>query len=807
MPVDGTLIFDTEIDRSGIEKGSKLAKGDLEKLGTQVKDIFSSKNLTSGLADLGGKLVGAFAFAKLAQGLGQAATAAVKYNAQMEAYQTNFSVMLGDEAKGVAYVAQLREKAAKTPFGMEDLASAAQTMLSFGMEAEKANTAMDRLGDIALGNKDKFQSLSLAFSQISAAGKLTGEDLLQMVNAGFNPLNTLAEKTGVSLGDLKDVMSGGKGSAAFRKQMKDAQNEVKKLGAGASEGARLLAQIGQEGMISAEMVGKAMEIETSPGGRFYDGMENASKTLEGQFSTLKDNSMQLVGNIFSPISDALSGVILPAANGVIDALNGLFEDKSFVVEAKAEVEAAKNDLQMLDGDVQALREKFLREQITVNLNAESAREIADELQEMFVVTPRLKDWPEEDKEKAFALIDELNKLFPDFEYTPDEKGLDQLKEDLGEEGEAVDALIEKYEDLAKKRNLDSFVGGLKGQLTDAQTNALFLAQKKQQLEGDRQAYEDLAAAYRLIRDESTVYPTKNSVAGKFLEHAANVIAGVSSFTEIDKGAVSDVLRLLDAFAALGGNLGELKDNAPNPDDVNLDKLIDADGNLKSAEEISSDEEALVSLHGLLIALAEEAGKKAEEQREAGEVLDAEIADIQAKIDAAEETVAGLQKDVTAGEAMQELLADGASYEEMMDRITGDPYTVTVEADDQATDDIESVSQSLDDLNGKTANTSILVTVTKKIYGDEPDGSHAGGLDRVPFDGYLARLHEGEAVLTKSEASLWRAGRMAARSGGDAPGEAGGSFQQVNNFNVPVQTPDEFAKIMRLYATYGLEGVI
>lgn len=62
-----------------------------------------------------------------------------------------------------------------------------------------------------------------------------------MVNAGFNPLNTLAEKTGTSLGDLKDVMSGGKGSAAFRKQMKDAQNEVKKLGAGASEGAKLLA--------------------------------------------------------------------------------------------------------------------------------------------------------------------------------------------------------------------------------------------------------------------------------------------------------------------------------------------------------------------------------------------------------------------------------------------------------------------------------------------------------------------------------------------------------------------------------------
>lgn len=163
MPVDGTLIFDTKIDRSGIEKGSKLAKSDLEKLGAQVKDIFSSKSLTSALADLGGKLVGAFAFAKLAQGLGQVATATIKYNAQMEAYQTNFSVMLGDEAKGVEYVAQLREKAAKTPFGMEDLASAAQTMLSFGMDAENANRPWTALGTSRLATRTNSRAFPLRF--------------------------------------------------------------------------------------------------------------------------------------------------------------------------------------------------------------------------------------------------------------------------------------------------------------------------------------------------------------------------------------------------------------------------------------------------------------------------------------------------------------------------------------------------------------------------------------------------------------------------------------------------------------------
>lgn len=783
MPVDGTLIFDTKIDRSGIEKGSKLAKSDLEKLGTQVKDIFSSKNLTSGLADLGGKLVGAFAFAKLAQGLGQVTTAAIKYNAQMEAYQTNFSVMLGDEAKGVEYVAQLREKAAKTPFGMEDLASAAQTMLSFGMDAENANTAMDRLGDIALGNKDKFQSLSLAFSQISAAGKLTGEDLLQMVNAGFNPLNTLAEKTGVSLGDLKDVMSGGKGSAAFRKQMKDAQNEVKKLGSGASEGAKLLAQIGQEGMISAEMVGKAMEIETSPGGRFYDGMENASKTLEGQFSTLKDNSMQLVGNIFSPISDALSGVILPAANGVIDALNGLFEDKSFVVEAKAEVETAKNDLQMLDGDVQALKEKFLREQITVNLNAESAKDIAEELQAMFVVTPRLKDWPEEDKEKAFALIDELNKLFPDFEYTPDEEGLAQLKEDLGAEGEAVDALIEKYEDLAKKRNLDSFVGGLKGQLTDAQTNALLLSQKKSDYEDSLESSRRLAAGYGLLGG-------MQSPILDMLDYMNNMSL------DIDTNAINESLGMLRIFSELGGNLGDLD---------GFDKLVDAAGNLKNADVLAEDSESMAALYNALVSLYEASSQKSKEEEEKAAAYEAEIAAIQAALDEALVTIASLEAEIANGEELKERLEAGDTFDEMMKSLTDEPYVATLEADDQATPVMDSVAGALDALDGKTS--TVYIQMKKIMAGDGVDGSHAGGLDRVPFDGYIARLHEGEAVLTRSEASLWRAGKTAAQGGGGMLGDAGASFQQVNNFNVPVQTPDEFAKTMRLYATYGLEGVI
>ena len=37
-----------------------------------------------------------------------------------------------------------------------------------------------------------------------------------------------------------------------------------------------------------------------------------------------------------------------------------------------------------------------------------------------------------------------------------------------------------------------------------------------------------------------------------------------------------------------------------------------------------------------------------------------------------------------------------------------------------------------------------------------DGSHAGGLRRVPYDGYVAELHRGERVLTSGEADAYNA---------------------------------------------------
>ncbi len=76
----------------------------------------------------------------------------------------------------------IQKFAAQTPFDSAQLAAATSTMLGFGVSQEKVMGSMKMLGDIALGNGDRLQSLSLAFAQVTATGKLTGQDLLQITH-------------------------------------------------------------------------------------------------------------------------------------------------------------------------------------------------------------------------------------------------------------------------------------------------------------------------------------------------------------------------------------------------------------------------------------------------------------------------------------------------------------------------------------------------------------------------------------------------------------------------------------------------
>lgn len=148
------------------------------------------------------------------------------------------------------------------------MVGAEKMMLGFNIQAEDTIKYLKAISDISMGESSKFNSLTLAFSQMSAAGKLMGQDLNQMINAGFNPLQIISEKTGKSIATLKDEMS--------------------------------------KGVVSAEMVQQAFIDATSAGGKFYNMSENASKTINGQLSMMQD----ALNSVFNELGTKSESVIM-----------------------------------------------------------------------------------------------------------------------------------------------------------------------------------------------------------------------------------------------------------------------------------------------------------------------------------------------------------------------------------------------------------------------------------------------------------------------------------------------------------------
>lgn len=261
-----------------ISVGLEKLNGKLEKAQKNI-DAFKAKTekikaIGDNLTNLGGKMTVGVTLPVVAMG-----GAMVKAAADIESMQQQLETMTGSAEAGGKMFSEIKTMAAKTPFETKDLMKATNTMLGFGIAQEKVLPLMSQLGDISGGNADRFQSLALAFSQVSSAGKLQGQDLNQMINAGFNPLESIAKRTGKSVGYWKEQMSKGK--------------------------------------VTTQMVEQAMKDATSEGGRFFGMMEKQSKTALGQWSTFQDNLNMLLAEF--------GKLILPTAISVLQKLSSALE--------------------------------------------------------------------------------------------------------------------------------------------------------------------------------------------------------------------------------------------------------------------------------------------------------------------------------------------------------------------------------------------------------------------------------------------------------------------------------------------------
>ena len=238
----------------------------------------------AGLADI---KAGFDMAAAAARAVADVAGEGIGYNAEIEQMQVSFETMTGSAEKARQIVADLRTMGAETPFETTDLTQTVNLLMQYGLGADDAMAKMRMLGDISQGNADKMMRIATAYGQMSSAGKVQLEDVKQMIEAGYSPLQQIAETTGESMESL-----------------------YKRISAGT---------------LSVQEITQAMVDATSEGGKYFQSMEKQSQTLNGQLSTLKDNANQLLGTLTSGMAEELRTELAPLANEMIGALQRAYE--------------------------------------------------------------------------------------------------------------------------------------------------------------------------------------------------------------------------------------------------------------------------------------------------------------------------------------------------------------------------------------------------------------------------------------------------------------------------------------------------
>ena len=249
------------VSTEALQQETKAAEDKIHDLGNATKS--ETEKMDASLKKIAAGIGAYFSI----QQLTQFESKVISIRSEMESLQTSFKTLAGEQIGGELFE-QIKEYELRTPMIMQDLASGAQTMLAFNIPAQDVMEHLKAIGDISMGDSEKFKSLTLAFSQMSATGKLMGQDLLQMINAGFNPLQVISEQTGKSIGQLKEEM--------------------------------------EKGAITTKMVQDAFHAAASEGGQFNGMLEAQSKTLKGAISNLEGAWQYMLNDI----GEAQEGLIV-----------------------------------------------------------------------------------------------------------------------------------------------------------------------------------------------------------------------------------------------------------------------------------------------------------------------------------------------------------------------------------------------------------------------------------------------------------------------------------------------------------------
>lgn len=285
-------------DTYGLAVGRLNAKLAALNVPPTVKDPLASISqqdtaaAVSGTALISGRLASLAAGYISVQAAAGFASSAIRKSADIEKAAASYEVLTGSAGKAKVLLHDIRDLASKG-LSLGGMNKTAETMLGFNVAAQDIVPTLRRLGEITGGDTERMRMMGLAFSQASAAGRLMGQDLLQMINAGFNPLQEISRKTGRSLVDLKKDM--------------------------------------EDGLITFAMVNDAFRTATEAGGLYEGRLEKIADTIAGSLNRAAaqyEMFQVAIGDAFSPAVQALANDFSTAtreADSMADAVRSLSE--------------------------------------------------------------------------------------------------------------------------------------------------------------------------------------------------------------------------------------------------------------------------------------------------------------------------------------------------------------------------------------------------------------------------------------------------------------------------------------------------
>lgn len=270
---------------------------------------------------------------------------------EFQQLEVAFTTLLGNKEKADVLMAEMADLAAKTPFDLQGVASGARQLLAYGFAAKEITDTLTRLGNVAAGLGLPLERLTYLYGTTAVQGRLYARDMLQFTSSGIPVLQELANMYGKTTEEINKMVSDGK--------------------------------------IGFEDVRKVIENMTNEGGKFYNLMQEQSKTITGLISNLGD----ALDTMFNDIGKSQEGIISDVLKGTISLVENYQNVLDILIPLVATYGAYKAALMLTVAaqriNMVVMREAVLQKALALKFGKELTAAQAVEAARMMLVT---KGW-------------------------------------------------------------------------------------------------------------------------------------------------------------------------------------------------------------------------------------------------------------------------------------------------------------------------------------------------------------------------------------------------------------------------------